>query len=111
MAKELQSAYDAERPIVVTGWTPHWKFAKMELKYLEDPKGVFGGDEQIHTMVRQGLKDDMPDAYAFLDKFEWTADEMAAVMMEIQEGAAPEDAAKAWVDANAAKVDAWLQGQ
>src|SRR5690606_9793448 len=62
MAQELQKAYDAQKPIVVTGWTPHWMFAKMDLKYLDDPKGVYGGEEQIHTMVRKGLDKDMKDA-------------------------------------------------
>jgi len=110
MAQELQNAYDAQEPIVVTGWTPHWMFAKMDLKYLEDPKGIFGGDEQIHTMVRKGLEDDKKDAYAFLDNFNWTADDMAEVMVAIMEGQSPEDAAKAWVEANGDKVDAWLEG-
>ena len=110
MAQELQKAYDAQKPIVVTGWTPHWMFAKMDLKYLEDPKGVYGGDEQIHTVVRKGLKEDKADAYAFLDKFEWTPDDMAAVMVAIQEGASPEDAAKEWVAANEDKVNAWVEG-
>jgi glycine betaine/proline transport system substrate-binding protein len=108
MAKELLEAYEEKRPIVVTGWTPHWKFAKMELKYLNDPLGVYGGEEAIHTMVRQGLVDDMQDAYEFLDRFEWTADDMAAVMVEIYEGATPEEAAKNWVESNRDKVDTWL---
>lgn len=108
MGKELIEAYKEQRPIVVTGWTPHWKFAKMELKYLDDPLGVYGGEEAIHTMVRQGLADDKPDAYEFLDRFEWTADDMAAVMVEIYEGATPEEAAKNWVEANPDKVAAWV---
>lgn len=110
MAQELQKAYDNNEPIVVTGWTPHWKFAKMDLKYLEDPKGVYGGEEQIHTMVRKGLEEDMKDAYTFLDQFEWTPDDMAQVMVAIQEGQTPEEAAKAWVDNNPDKVEAWTQG-
>ena len=32
MASELQKAYEKEEPIIVTGWTPHWKFAKFDLK-------------------------------------------------------------------------------
>ncbi|MFS0726155.1 glycine betaine ABC transporter substrate-binding protein [Paenibacillus sp. 1P07SE] len=109
MAQQLQNAYAAEEPIIVTGWTPHWKFASMDLKYLEDPMNIYGGDEQIHTFVRQGLQDDMPEAYAMLDKFNWTPDDMAAVMVEIMEGKSPEDAAKDWVAANEDKVNAWLE--
>ncbi|MFD2114507.1 glycine betaine ABC transporter substrate-binding protein [Paenibacillus yanchengensis] len=108
MTKELERAYAAEEPIVVTGWTPHWKFAKMDLKYLEDPKAVFGQDEKIHTIVRTGLKEDAPEAYAFLDKFNWEAADMEKVMIDIAEGVSPEEAAKTWVDANSDKVDSWL---
>ncbi|MDT9726496.1 glycine/betaine ABC transporter substrate-binding protein [Xylanibacillus composti] len=110
MAQELQKAYDEQRAIAVTGWTPHWKFAKMDLKYLEDPQGVFGEAEHINTIVRQGLAEDMPDAYKLLDQFNWSPDDMAAVMVAIQEGTDPEAAAKAWVDANEDKVNAWLEG-
>ncbi|TFE27167.1 glycine betaine ABC transporter substrate-binding protein [Cohnella luojiensis] len=110
MAQELQKAYGNKQPIVVTGWTPHWMFAKMDLKYLDDPKGLFGGDEQIHTLVRKGLDADMKDAHAFLDQFEWFPEDMAKVMVAIQEGKSPEEAAKDWVTENADKVDAWVKG-
>lgn len=110
MATELQKAYDKQEPIVVTGWTPHWKFAKMDLKYLDDPKGIYGGDEQIHTMVRKGLKDDMEGAYKFLDQFQWEPSDMESVMVAIQDGQSPEEAAKAWVNSNSDKVDAWIKG-
>ncbi len=110
MATELQKAYDKQEPIVVTGWTPHWKFAKMDLKYLDDPKGVYGGDEQIHTMVRKGLKDDMESAYTFLDQFQWEPSDMESVMVAIQEGKSPEEAAKDWVNGHSDQVEAWIKG-
>ncbi|MEI2396895.1 glycine betaine ABC transporter substrate-binding protein [Paenibacillus phytohabitans] len=110
MAQELQKAFDNNEPIVVTGWTPHWMFANMDLKYLDDPKNVYGGAEQIHTMVRKGLQDDMPDVYLFLSQFKWTADDMAQVMVKIQGGQSPEEAAKDWVDNNEAKVNEWITG-
>ena len=110
MGAELTKAYENEEPIIVTGWTPHWKFAKFDLKYLEDPKGVYGEEEKIHTLVRKGLQDDEPNAYKLLDQFNWTGDDMAEVMVLIEEGAAPEDAAQQWIDENSDKVDAWLEG-
>ncbi|MFC4601368.1 glycine betaine ABC transporter substrate-binding protein [Cohnella hongkongensis] len=110
MAKVLQDAYAKQEPIVVTGWTPHWMFAEMDLKYLEDPKNVYGGDEQIHTLVRLGLKDDQPDAYTFLDQFEWTPADMEAVMIDIFNGTSEEEAARKWVEANEDKVSKWLEG-
>lgn len=110
MAKVLQDAYANEQPIVVTGWTPHWKFAEMDLKYLEDPKNVYGGDEQIHTLVRLGLKDDQPAAYTFLDQFVWEPADMEAVMVDILGGMSEEEASKKWVEANDGKVSEWIAG-
>lgn len=108
MTAELSSAIKGEKPIIVTGWTPHWKFAKFDLKYLEDPKKVYGGEEHIATIVRKGLKDDHPEAYKVLDKFNWGAEDMEAVMLKIQEGLTPEQAAKEWVESNPDKVKEWI---
>lgn len=110
MTQELQKAYDNKEPIVVTAWTPHWMFANMDLKYLQDPKGAYGADEQIHTMVRESLKEDNPNVYKVLDQFEWTAEDMAKVMVEVQGGETPDEAAKTWVENNPDKVNAWIQG-
>src|SRR5690625_6282220 len=39
MVTALDQAYENEEPIIVTGWSPHWKFASYDLKYLDDPLG------------------------------------------------------------------------
>ncbi|QUG40108.1 glycine/betaine ABC transporter [Psychrobacillus sp. INOP01] len=110
MTASLKKAYDAEEPIVVTGWTPHWKFAEYDLKYLEDPKGSYGGEEEIHTIGRTGLQEDMPEAHQVLSNFNWSEDDMGEVMIAIKDGEKPEVAAQAWIDANPEKVAAWTDG-
>lgn len=111
MTAALHSAIENEEWIVVTGWTPHWKFAAYDLKYLEDPKGVFGGSENIHTIVRKGLENDKPEAYAVLDNFYWTSDNMGEVMVDIaQNETAPVDAAQKWIDNNRDIVESWTEG-
>ncbi|WP_417863222.1 glycine betaine ABC transporter substrate-binding protein [Vreelandella venusta] len=111
MTAALSSAINNEEDVVVTGWTPHWMFARFDLKYLEDPENVYGGAEQIHTVVRQGLKDDMPEAYAILDAFEWTPEQMGEVMLMNQEdGSDPYENAKQWVEDNQDVVELWLNG-
>ncbi|MBF58301.1 glycine betaine ABC transporter substrate-binding protein [Halomonas sp. FeN2] len=109
MTAALASAINNEEDVVVTGWTPHWMFARFDLKYLEDPENVYGGAEQIHTAVRQGLEDDMPEAYAILDAFEWTPEQMGEVMLMNQEdGSDPYENAKQWVEDNQDVVAEWL---
>jgi glycine betaine/proline transport system substrate-binding protein len=109
MTASLADAVKQGRWVVVTGWTPHWKFAKWDLKYLEDPKGVYGGEEEIHTVVRQGLEEEMPDVYRFLDNFSWSLADMQQVMVWNQEGEnTPYENAKRWIEENPEKVAAWL---
>ncbi|MDI5920644.1 glycine betaine ABC transporter substrate-binding protein [Halomonas sp. LR5S13] len=109
MTAALESAINNEEDVVVTGWTPHWKFARWDLKYLEDPENVYGGAEQIHTIARQGLEEEMPEAYAILDAFEWTPEQMGEVMLMNQEDDAdPYENAKQWVEENQDVVEEWL---
>ncbi|MHC0036413.1 glycine betaine ABC transporter substrate-binding protein [Pseudoneobacillus sp. C159] len=110
MTATLKKAYEKEEPIIVTGWTPHWLFAKFDLKYLEDPNGVYGQEETINTIVRNGLKDDMPDAYTVLDQFNWTPEDMNIVMNAIYDGEDPKEAAAKWVEDNTDKVSEWTTG-
>lgn len=108
MTAALRTAIRRNQWVVVTGWTPHWKFAEWDLKYLEDPLGVFGGSEQIHKIVRTGFHADAPEAYKFLQRFYWTPEQMAEVLVMILEGAEPMDAARAWIAANQDVVESWL---
>ncbi|MBB3184261.1 glycine betaine/proline transport system substrate-binding protein [Halomonas fontilapidosi] len=109
MTAALESAIQNEEQIVVTGWTPHWMFARWDLKYLDDPENVYGGAEQIHTIARQGLEEDMPEAYAILDAFEWTPEQMGEVMLMNQaDDADPYENAKQWVEENQDLVQEWL---
>ncbi|WP_339251535.1 glycine betaine ABC transporter substrate-binding protein [Sporosarcina sp. FSL W8-0480] len=110
MTAALKKAYDAEKPIIITGWTPHWKFAKFDLKYLDDPKGSYGGEEQIRTIARTGLAADLPEAHQILSNFNWSEADMGEVMVAIQEGEKEEVAAQNWIDANAEKVAEWTDG-
>ncbi|GEK90089.1 glycine betaine/proline transport system substrate-binding protein [Alkalibacterium putridalgicola] len=110
MVTQLADAYESEEDIIVTGWSPHWKFQSYDLKYLEDPEGSFGGEETIDTFVREGLEEDMPEAYEILDNFQWEASDMESVMLEIQDGVDPEEAAQNWIENNQDKVSEWTEG-
>ncbi|WP_274307051.1 glycine betaine ABC transporter substrate-binding protein [Solibacillus daqui] len=107
MTVALDQAIKNNEEIIVTGWSPHWKFASYDLKYLEDPKGIYGGAENIHTFARKGLAEDHAEAYKVLDAFSWTVEDMEEVMLDIQDGTSPKEAAEKWVEDNSELVESW----
>jgi len=109
MTAVLKDKIKKKEWVAVTGWTPHWKFARWDLKYLKDPRGIYGGAEQIRTIVRKGLDKDMPEVYRFLDNFHWTLAEIGQVMGWNAEGADPYESAKRWIKENPDRVNEWLK--
>lgn len=108
MTAELGRAYAKQQSIAVNGWVPHWMFAKWKLKFLEDPKGVYGAAETVNSIGSKELDSKAPEVAAFLKKFQWQSkDEIGEVMLAIQEGAKPEAAAKDWVAKHPERVAEW----
>jgi glycine betaine/proline transport system substrate-binding protein len=109
MMGQLDSAIDNEEPIIVTGWTPHYMFEMYDLKFLEDPEGVYGEAEFVHTMAREGFEEDMPQAYAILENFSWEVEDMQSIMLAAQD-VDFEEAAANWIEENQDTVDSWTEG-
>ena len=109
MIAELTRAEEKHESIAVTGWVPHWMFAKWKLRFLEDPKGVYGAAETVNSIGSKGLEKKAPEVVAFLKKFSWNSkDEIGEVMLAIQDGTKPEVAAKDWVAKHPERVAEWL---
>ena len=108
MIAELTRAEDKQDSIAVTGWVPHWMFAKWKLRFLDDPKGIYGAAETVNSIGSKGLEKKAPEVAAFLKKFQWASkDEIGEVMLAIQEGAKPDAAAKDWVAKHPERVAEW----
>ncbi|SDI46510.1 glycine betaine ABC transporter substrate-binding protein [Natribacillus halophilus] len=110
MVQELDSAIENEEPIVVVGWTPHWKFNTYDLKFLDDPQEAFGDTEDIHTIAYPGLEEEHPEAFEVIDNFYWDEDDMGEVMEMLEDGVEPEEAGRTWVDDNEDQVSEWTEG-
>lgn len=109
MTVELGQAIANEEEIVITGWTPHWMFSEYDLKFLEDPLKTMGDQEQIVSFAREGLEEDMPEAFQVIDNFNWTLEDMQSVMHELSEGVPAKVAARNWIEANPEKVASWVE--
>jgi glycine betaine/proline transport system substrate-binding protein len=83
-------------------------FSRWDLKYLKDPKKVFGETEFIGSVARKGLKKDKPEVYKILDNFYWELDDCQQVMLWSKDTSS-EEAARKRVDENQDKVVRWIK--
>jgi len=108
MTAELARQINANKPVVVTGWAPHWMFAKWKLKFLDDPKKVFGDAEHVDNVINPQLETKAAPVVAFLKKFQWKPGEIDSVMLATENGAKPGEAADAWIAAHGDRVNSWV---
>lgn len=107
MIASLQKAVQKKDWVVITGWKPHHKWAKYDLKYLEDPKGVYP-DEKSFILTRKGFTDEKPGFKTFLDNFYFKEQQLYDLMMVFDEARNEETAAREWYDANKELIRSWM---
>jgi len=107
MVASLKKAYNEKKPIVITGWKPHHKWNKYDLKYLEDPKDIFPKDV-CAILSRKGFKDDYPKVAKFASNFNMKEMELYDLMEDIREEGDALKAAKAWYKDHKVLVDGWF---
>lgn len=110
MVAGLQAAITRNEWVVITGWRPHMIWAKFDLRYIEDPKNVFGEEPHWHYVLgREGFEEDFPEATAFFKKFALDNDDVANLTYWIIEDDLDSDqAADRWIEENEAKIEDWL---
>ena len=108
MVASLQDAIENEEPVIVTAWDPHWKFAKWDLKFLEDPEGVYGDGEEAYTVARKGTEEDMPEVHEFFENFHMEVADLADLMNTIEEGSDIKADVRGWMEENEDIVNAWI---
>lgn len=109
MTASLKKAIDKKEWIVVTGWTPHWKFDRFPLKILEDSKKVYGDAETIQVLAWKGFGEKDPFAAQLLSNIHLSDEAISSLMTALEEPNTSEtEAARKWAQANRELVDSWI---
>ena len=114
MLSQVERLTKRDKPIVFLGWEPHPMNANFELTYLAGGDDYFGpdfGGATVYTNVRKGYLEDCPNVGKLLSNLEFSLAMENEIMGAIlNDGAKPEAAASAWLKANPAVLDGWLDG-
>jgi glycine betaine/proline transport system substrate-binding protein len=114
MLSELEAAYAQEEPFVFIAWSPHWMNAEYDFRYLQDPKDAIGNLDQpheLHSLFREGLREDNPDAYALINAMKLDEDQINTLELAINRARDPEKGVREWLEneENRAAVQPWIE--
>jgi glycine betaine/proline transport system substrate-binding protein len=121
----IQNAVAEKTPLLLQFWQPHWLQSQVELTEVKLPEvtqecldsaaaadGTYACDypvDELYKAASAQLEEKNPAAFTFLANMQLTTDQQNEIAAMIDsDGMAPDAAAKAWVDANADIVTAWL---
>lgn len=110
MTSALERAIRRDEWIVVTGWSPHWKFGAYELRYLEDPRGSLGGLERIHALTRQGFPEEHVEVAMMVTRIYLDLEVLEEAMFYAQENSY-EEAVSRFINDYPQYIDYWVSGK
>ncbi|ACB84318.1 WG repeat-containing protein [Natranaerobius thermophilus] len=110
MLKNLDEKYQAEDPVAITGWKPYYKWAKWDLKMLEDSKEIYTTADASYTFSRKGLEEDLPEIYEAVTNFEMSMEEINSLLLKKEkEDLDFEEIAKKYIDENEEMVESLFE--
>ncbi|WP_085723524.1 choline ABC transporter substrate-binding protein [Pseudomonas sp. R37(2017)] len=111
MLAEVSRAVKKQKFVTFLGWTPHPMNVQLKMHYLKGGEKYFGDTGSVHTLTRKGYAQACPNVGKLLTNLSFTQDMENSIMAEVvNKKVSNTDAAKAWIKANPAVLDKWLDG-
>jgi glycine betaine/proline transport system substrate-binding protein len=111
MLSEVGRLYSTKEDFVFLVWSPHWMNQRFDIRYLKDPKDAMGPTNdpaECSTIVRGGLREEDPVAYAFMDALALTEAQINGLESAINEEDDPIAGARRWASENREVVQPWI---
>ena len=112
MLDEVERLYTFREEFIFLAWSPHWMNQRFDIRYLEDPKDAMGPTNdpaECSTIVRGGLREEDPVAYAFMDALALTEEQINGLEYAINEEGDPLAGARQWASENRQVVRPWIE--
>lgn len=110
MLAELKTATEAQKPIVVTLWRPHWAYAAFPIKDLKDPKGAMGEPDEIHVIGSKEFAEADPGLVSALKNFHMDDDTLGSLEQQVlrEHKDDPQAGVEAWAKEHQDFIDGML---
>ncbi|HZH71601.1 MAG TPA: glycine betaine ABC transporter substrate-binding protein [Mariniphaga sp.] len=109
MISQFEDSIKRRKEIVITGWAPHWIFARYEARFLEDPEFTFGAQENIYTIGYEAIDKIHPRAVRLFERMQLSKNQLNELVFQIQLNDDPLIGVRNWLKNNEHIVNQWLK--
>lgn len=107
----LKSGVNSKKPVVVALWTPHWAFASLPIKALEDDRQGWPKPDGSYVVLSKEFAEKHADVRGWMESSKLTDEQYASLMLAVSEAKDPAEGASKWLETpeNRKAVDEWLK--
>ncbi len=109
MTDQFSESFKRREEIIITGWEPHWLFDRFEVRFLNDPRSVFGIQENIYAIGTSGLEERLPHVVRFFERMQLSEQQINSLIYYMNSEADPEDGVREWMHKNEYIVNQWVK--
>lgn len=111
MLAQVGVAVKSHQWIAFLGWKPHWMNIIYKIKYLDDPKLLWGGASTVNTVANPSYAKANPNVVRFLTQMQIPAKVQSQWIYNYGYAKKPmKEVASQWIKANPDLVRQWLDG-
>lgn len=107
MTAALDSAVARQEWVAVTLWEPSWMTQKYDVKFLDDPKGVFPPPQGYYWIGQDGFSAANPEARELIASVFVPKDDITEINGAVRDGKSMDDAIADWIAAHTDLLERW----
>lgn len=107
MTAALKSAIDRKDWVAVTLWEPSWMAQKYDIKWLNDPKGVFPPAQSYYWIGQNGFAASHPHAREIIAGVYVPLADITAINGAVKDGKTMDEAVADWTKAHGDLIKRW----
>lgn len=107
MTAALKSAVDRKEWIAVTLWEPSWMAQKFDIKWLQDPKGIYPAAQSYYWIGQKGFSEEYPHAREVIASVYVPLADITAINGMVNDGKSMDEAVATWIEAHADLIKRW----
>ncbi|MET3934481.1 glycine betaine ABC transporter substrate-binding protein [Arthrobacter sp. OAP107] len=106
----LKDAAAKNKPLLAALWTPHWAFASMPIKALDDNLQGWPKPDGSYIVLSKEFAAKDTEVVKWMSNFKLTDEQYASLMLDVSQASSATDGAKKWLEnpANRKAADSWF---